>query len=124
MPEHPNVQIVRDAIAAMDRGDFAAASSFLADDIVWHYIGGSAPLVGKQAMVDGLGGGGEWTIKAEVHDVLANDTHAVALVRAHAERGGRTLDYDTVEIMHMKDGKFTERWAFSDDTARIVEFFG
>jgi hypothetical protein len=23
----------------------------------------------------------------------------------------------------MKDGKLTERWAFSDDTQRIIEFF-
>jgi len=24
----------------------------------------------------------------------------------------------------MKDSKLTERWAFSDDTQRIIEFFG
>lgn len=124
MAEHPNAQIAREAIAAMDQGDFATAAGFLADDIRWHYIGGTEPIVGRQAMVDGIGGGGGWTIKAEVHDVVANDTHVVALVRAHAERAGKTLDYDTAEIMHVKDGLVTERWAFSDDTARIVEFFG
>jgi hypothetical protein len=25
--------------------------------------------------------------------------------------------------MHVKDGKVTERWAFSDDTAAIEKFF-
>jgi hypothetical protein len=25
--------------------------------------------------------------------------------------------------MHIRDGKVTERWAFSDDTQRITEFF-
>ena len=123
MAEHPNAQVARDAIAAMDRGGFAAAAGYLADDVRWHYIGGTEPIVGKGAMVDGIGGGGEWTITAEVHDVVANDTHVVALVHAHAERGGKSLDYDTAEIMHVKDGQITERWAFSDDTARIIEFF-
>ena len=41
-----------------------------------------------------------------------------------ATRGGKTLEYRTAEIYHMKDGKITARWAFSDDTAQIVEFFG
>jgi ketosteroid isomerase-like protein len=38
-------------------------------------------------------------------------------------RGDRTFDYNTAEILHIRDGKCVERWAFSDDTARIVEFF-
>jgi hypothetical protein len=32
--------------------------------------------------------------------------------------------YRTAEILHMKDGKVTEHWAFSDDTAAITDFFG
>jgi ketosteroid isomerase-like protein len=31
--------------------------------------------------------------------------------------------YRTAEIMHFRDGKITARWAFSDDTAAINEFF-
>ena len=99
-----------------------AAAEYMADDVVWHYIGGSEPIRGKQAMA-AAAGGQDWTIRAEVHDVVANDDHTIALVKAHAERAGRTLDHDTAEILHIKDGKCTERWAFSDDTARIVEFF-
>ncbi len=49
--------------------------------------------------------------------------HVVALVKAHATRGDQSLDYNTAEIFHLKDGKISERWAFSDDTARITEFF-
>jgi len=36
---------------------------------------------------------------------------------------GQTFDYKVAEIYHMKDGKITARWAFSDDTAKIIEFF-
>jgi ketosteroid isomerase-like protein len=31
--------------------------------------------------------------------------------------------YRTAEIYHVADGKVTARWAFSDDTAAINEFF-
>ena len=47
----------------------------------------------------------------------------VALVKAHATRGDAVLDYNTAEIFHVRDGKISERWSFSDDTARITAFF-
>lgn len=122
MAEHPNVTLVRRAIDAMNRGDMDVLDAFMADDIAWHYIGGSEPIRGKETLAQSMGTR-DWTITAEIHDVIANDVHAVALVKAHAERGGKTLDYDTAEIMHISNGKCSERWAFSDDTARIVEFF-
>jgi uncharacterized protein len=122
MTEHPNVQLVRQAMEAMSRGDFESVAPFLDDDVVWHFIGGSEPIRGKAAMMENRAGA-DWTIETTIHDVVANDDHTVALVRAHATRGDRTLDYDTAEIMHVRDGKCVERWAFSDDTARIAEFF-
>jgi len=73
---------------------------------------------------ESLGGGStDYTITAELHDVTASDDHVVALVRAHATKGDQTFDYNTAEIFHLRDGKVSERWAFSDDTAAIVEFF-
>jgi uncharacterized protein len=122
MTEHPNVQLVRQAMEAMSRGDFESVAPFLDDDVVWHFIGGSEPIRGKAAMMENRAGA-DWAIETTIHDVVANDDHTVALVRAHATRGDRTLDYDTAEIMHVRDGKCVERWAFSDDTARIAEFF-
>ena len=55
--------------------------------------------------------------------MTASDDHVVALIRSHVVRNGRTLDFDTAEIFHVVDGMVTERWAFSDDTARVAEFF-
>ena len=65
----------------------------------------------------------DYEITAKIHDVVANDEHTISLVDATATRGGKTLSYRTAEIMHIRDGKVTERWAFSDDTAAIVAFF-
>ena len=131
MAEHPNVALVRRAMQAMNEQDLSKAEqemavvdAFMADDIVWHEIGRAEPRRGKgelrAAMMDGARGG---TIAYEVHDVIANDDHAIALGTATATRGGKTLEYRTAEIFHIRDGRAVERWAFSDDTAAIVAFF-
>lgn len=124
MAENPIAELIRDSIEALNRKDYDAFGAAVADDVVWHTIGAAEPVRGKAAMAQGLGGGSsDFTITVELHDVTASDDHVVALVRAHATRGDATLDYDTAEIFHVKDGLITERWAFSDDTARIIEFF-
>jgi ketosteroid isomerase-like protein len=122
MADHPNAALARRALESLNIGDFQAMSEFLADDVVWHEIGRSEPRRGKAEMA-AMGAESDSTIIAKLHDVVANDDHLVALVDATATRGDKTLNYRTAEIMHVRDGKVTERWAFSDDTAAIVEFF-
>ena len=125
MDEHPNTKILRDMADRMNAGDMEAAFDVLSDDVEWHEIGRAEPTRGKQALgqryVESVG---DFEIEADLHDVLANDEHAIQLMNVTARRGGKTLEYRTAEIYHMKDGKITERWAFSDDTAAIVDFFG
>jgi ketosteroid isomerase-like protein len=131
MAEHPNVTLVRRAMQAMNEMDMSKAQeemavvdAFMADDIVWHEIGRAEPRRGKDelraAMMDSAGG---TSIRYDLHDVTANDDHAIALGTATATRDGQTLTYRTAEIFHIRDGKATERWAFSDDTAAIIAFF-
>ena len=124
MNEHPNATLMREALEAMNAGQVEAMSKYVADDVVWHYIGGAEPLRGKDALLAAFGPGNtDWEITTETHDVIANDDHVVALVKAIATRDGKTFSYHTAEILHVKEGKVTERWAFSDDTAAIVDFF-
>jgi ketosteroid isomerase-like protein len=131
MAEHANAALVRRAMQAMNETDMSKAEeemalvdAFMADDIVWHEIGLTEPRRGKDelraAMMEGAR---DWTIAYDLHDVIANDDHAIALGTATATRGDRTLTYQTAEIFHIRDGKATERWAFSDDTAAINAFF-
>ena len=124
MDEHPNAQVLRKMAERMEAGDMEGSADVLADDIVWYEIGRAEPTRGKAALMQRFGEEqGSYEIKATMHDVLANDEHAVQLMNVTATRNGRTLEYRTAEIYHMRDGKITARWAFSDDTARIVEFF-
>jgi ketosteroid isomerase-like protein len=126
MADHPNAAKLRAASVGMDRGDeMASFMELLDDDIVWHEIGRDDPIRGKQALMERFSGMPEGaSIKTDTHDVLANDEHAIMLVTATATMGDQELVYRTSEILHMKDGKITERWAFSDDTDRINKFFG
>ena len=124
MQEHPNATLVRQMQTSMDNGDWAALDNLVADDIVWHEIGRAEPRRGKAEMAPPPGGGeSDYDIKYDMHDVVADDDHTVVLGTATATRNGRTLVYRTAEIFHIRDGKITERWAFSDDTQRIVDFF-
>lgn len=124
MSEHPNATVVRNMFEALGRRDVAAMADALADDVVWHEIGNPEPVRGKAALAARFGSGAaDFTITGETHDVVGGDDHTVALLSATATRGGRSFSYRVAEIYHFRDGKITERWAFSDDTAAIAAFF-
>lgn len=123
MGDHPNVELVRGLIEGFNDRDEEVLRSALAEDVQWHMIGGDT-VVGVQAMEEQMGVTPEdFSITADVHDVVGNEDHVVALVNAKVEAGDQSFEYRTAEILHVKDGKVTERWAFSDDTAAITEFF-
>jgi ketosteroid isomerase-like protein len=124
MSEHPNATTIRNMWDALGRGDMAAMANTLADDVVWHEIGNPEPVRGKAALAARFGSGAaDYEMTGETHDVVGGDDHTVALLSATATRGGKSFSYRVAEIYHFRDGKITERWAFSDDTAAIAAFF-
>jgi ketosteroid isomerase-like protein len=58
-----------------------------------------------------------------LHDVLANDEHAVGLARATGSRQGKQLDSRDVAIYHVSNGKITEAWTFAEDQRVTDEFW-
>ncbi|HET9498104.1 MAG TPA: nuclear transport factor 2 family protein [Candidatus Limnocylindria bacterium] len=118
------VAVIRQLSEAFNARDEATISSLLADNIEWHEIGRAEPIRGKAALAERFSGAlPKWQITPEVHDIVANDDHVVMLVTATATMDGRSFTYRVAEIYHVRDGKVTARWAFSDDTAAINEFF-
>jgi ketosteroid isomerase-like protein len=127
--DHPNVDLMKRGYAAFAGGDLDTLKELFADDIVWHNPGESIisgdykgrdevfAFFGK--LVQETGG----TFRLDIHDILANDEHAVALARVHAERNGKVEDQNVVHVFHVKDGKVTEFWAMSEDQAAADEVF-
>ena len=129
MTDHPNLERARAGYEAFARGDLGAVSELLSDDIVWH-SGGNNILTGdyegKEAVLGFFGAlmqesGG--TFSNDIHDMLANDDHGVALVTASATRGDKSFEGNVVHVFHMRDDKMTEFWAFNEDQNLFDEFW-
>jgi ketosteroid isomerase-like protein len=125
---HPNESLVREGFAAFERGDLDALLQLYAEDVRFHYPGRS-PLAGDyQGMAQLIEFSGQLaelsgsSIRLELHDVLANDEHAVALFTARAERAGRQLEDNTVQVLHIRDGKVTDVWFHRTDLYAVDEF--
>jgi uncharacterized protein len=126
---HPNEDLVREGFAAFGRGDMdALRKQFFADDVRWHAAGrnptsgdyeGTEQVLQFFARLVELTDG---TLSLELHDVLANDEHAVALVTVRGERAGKQLNDHMVETMHIRDGKVAEVWVHTTDLYAVDEF--
>jgi ketosteroid isomerase-like protein len=129
MAEHPNVALLRKGYEAFAKGDMATLTELFSEDAVWH-VPGNGPMSGVHRGRDAvfaafakaaqLSGG---TLKIELHDALANDEHAVALTRETASRQGKQFDSLEVAVYHVRNGKVTEYWTFSEDQPRADEFW-
>ena len=129
MAEHPNASLLRRGFETFDKGDMATLTELFAQDVVWH-VPGNNQLSGVHrgrdavfaifAKVGELSGG---TFKIELHDVLANDEHTVALSRATGSREGKQLNSLDAAVYHMANGKVTEFWFFTKDQRLTDEFW-
>ena len=129
MTDHPNLERARAGYEAFAAGDLAAVSDLFSDDIVWH-SGGSNVLtgdyVGKEAVLGFFSllmqeSGGSF--RNDVHDMLANDEHGVALVTVSATRGDESFEGNVIHVFHMSDAKMTEFWSYPEDQNRFDEFW-
>lgn len=119
---HPNEDVARVAYAAFSRADMDTVLGTFADDIVWH-VGGDSKLTGEyRGHKQVLGFFGELmeltggTFHLDVHDVLANDEHVVALVAVTATREDRSVEgLPSAHVWHVRDGKLSAFWDCPSD---------
>ncbi|GMQ85224.1 MAG: hypothetical protein BMS9Abin07_0790 [Acidimicrobiia bacterium] len=123
MADHPNAELYRKGLERFTDGDVDAMAEMLADDVVWWQIGMAEPMRGKAAVIEQMAVFEAVEFDLDIHDVVANDEHTVALVSVTVRAGDQEFSYRTAEIVHFSGGKVTERWAFSDDTEAIAGFF-
>jgi len=126
---HPNEALLRKATEALNSGDMETFLGLHADDVVLHVTGRNAfsgTMKGKGEMasvferqMQVLDGPPQF----ELHDVLANDEHGIALSPATGQRDGKTLHDNGVLVFHFKDGKTSEVWLHPADLYASDEFF-
>ena len=130
MAEHPNVARIRDVYAAFADGNLAVLNDVFAEDLLWHE-GGRSQLSGdyrgRETVFGFFGKVMEITdgsFHLDLHAVLADDEHGVALVVITGSRGGRTIKVNAMDVMHLRDGKVVEVWAIPSDQYAFDEFVG
>ncbi|HEX8099329.1 MAG TPA: nuclear transport factor 2 family protein [Actinomycetota bacterium] len=126
---HPNEELIRRGYEAFGKGDMDTLNELFTDDIVWHSPGrnqlagdfrGKQEVFGTFQKVFELTGG---NFKLDIHDVVANDDHVVVLARSTGEREGKTLDDNSLQLFHVKNGKVTEQWLYPGDPYAADEFW-
>ena len=130
MADHPNAARIRALFAAFGSGDLATIEHVLSPDIVWHFPGRAGRLAGDHRGREGIFGFfmqvqtlTNHTFHLDLIDVIANDAHAVALFRGHAERDGKTLDNPTCLHLRMADGRVAEVWEYVWDLFHVDAFW-
>lgn len=126
---HPNADLMRKGYEAFGKGDMEVVNALFDDGITFH-LGGKNQLTGdykgKDAVFDffsKLITITEGSFQQEIHDVLANDEHAIVMTRATARRGEKVLEDRNVDVWHVKNGKAMECWFFPEDQYAADAFY-
>jgi ketosteroid isomerase-like protein len=129
MTAHPNVELTRRGYEAFAKGDVPALRELMDDEVTWHVSDGG-PLSGSyHGQSDVLGflarlaketGG---TFRLDVHDILANDEHVVALGTLSASRGPKSIKTAVANVIHVRAGKITEFWTANTDPQAYIDFW-
>ena len=126
---HPNEDLTRRGFDAFAKGDVDTLRELFDQDAVWHVPGrnqlsgdhrGIDTILSLFAKIAELSGG---TFRIDLHDVVANDEHAVGIYVSRGEREGRTLEDRNVLVTHIRNGKIAEAWLLNDDQYAADEFF-
>jgi uncharacterized protein len=129
MANHTNAETLRRGYAAFQTGDLETVKALFTSDITWH-LPGHNHFSGAHQGVDKVldlftrnFAETNGTFKVELHDVLGNDEHAVALATVSGEREGRSLSDRYAHVVHFKDGKVSESWIFGENQDQVDAFW-
>ena len=128
MNEHPNATLVRQWFAALGGQDIEAAFALMSDEAVLHISGRggfAGDFEGKDSIIAYLNrfGNAIDSITDDLHSVLADDEHAVALNNSTVTRGDQTLNENNIWVYHVAGGQITEAWLSFRDQYKNDEFF-
>ncbi len=131
MSAEQNKRIVTQFFESSNRGDMETSMALIADDIVWKEIGttvfsgtyhGMEEL--QEKLLGPLFGQLKQGIRMEIHRLIAEQDHVVALTSGVAETlEGRPYNNSYCWIIKLRDGKFVEVTEYMD-TELVTSVFG
>ena len=127
---HLNEQVVRQLFEAYRNDDYDILRQILAEDVIYHIPGRnpfSKDYVGQEALFalwkqqKQRMGGRPYNI--ELIDMLVSDKHVVALTRARAQAGERSVTWTGANVYAVRDGRIAEAWFMLDDLYTYDSFW-
>ena len=126
MGEHPNAAVIRSAYEAIGKGYMPAVAELLDDDITWYEstAGMEGVYRGRDQVLAFMGqvfqqAGMQMSVS--IHDILANDHHAVILHESTLTVGDRSHTGQYADVYHLRDGKITAHWHLAVDPKADAE---
>src|SRR2546425_9817906 len=120
LSRHQKIRNIHDGFEGFKRGALKGVAGLFNDDAVWHGRGSTkfgGDFKGKDAIMGNMAQFAQTfqDIRLDIHDILANDKHIVALVNNSVTRNGKTYADQQTFVFHVNDqGKTTETWVASD----------
>ena len=122
------VEVIDRYVGAVRRGDWTAAYSLLAEDLVPHVPGRSAlagELRGREAAIANVEAARAKSRGAEVEveliDRLASEERVMLLVRERFAREDRVVEIGRANVYTVRDGAIVEVWIFEGDQYAVDE---
>lgn len=122
-----HVANIKKGYKAFQEGDLATVLELISEDAVWHVNLGSkrdGDYVGRDNVLALLAQNAQdydAPPTFEIHEVLANDTHATVLLTATSVVNGVTFTDREVHIYHLQGEQATECWLATTDVPTTVE---
>lgn len=114
MSTHQNAATYRDAMEALAADDIARFLAFIDESVRWWELGSLRPIESKVELAQFVADRGVQPT-GEIHDVLANDEHLVALVHSVASVAQGNVDFSYAEVLHFHEGRIAKRQVFPAD---------
>jgi uncharacterized protein len=128
MAEHPDAELVRQGYDAFTAGDMEWMNEHLHENIVWHVSGDnqlSGDHRGREAVLAFFAKTVELALpNFDIHDVVANDDHVVALLTVRFRRNDNGAEHEgkNIQIFHVENGRALETWTMQEDQAGFDAF--
>jgi ketosteroid isomerase-like protein len=132
MAEQDNVQTIKEAYAAFERGDIPSLLNMVSEDVEWHIPGPSdiVPFAGEFRGREGVGrffaalGGAEDVEIFEPQEFIAQGDKVVVVgrYRGRVKANGQADDIEFVHIFTVRDRRITNYRQYNDTAQTVAAY--